>query len=392
MWNLKKSREQFYAELQKPEENFWKGLFVAIGKEDVLRMEKYREFSEWKPHRANCPELDESMDHLIRLSPGPWKATMRNVFVARVLKGEANAMAWSFRQSGVVELNYGFTNAAMIYATLFAQYFDAIVSVTSEVDLEMEDSDVLLSILEEIDRGVGEPILMAEESRTIWNRERGVFAAHSALTEVPARRIAGYQQSVSSIEQFAVAHEVSHHMLGHTDESFRHSREVAREVDRWIDKIELHELWGRLNASQLQEVQADVGAFLLMSGALDGKPSRGLIYSAISGSMLGLTALAHIHETWSSSDPEDSHPDFIDRYSVISGLIIELSRHLPKGEVGDHPQGFLLQFRGFISMVLQFWRSQKTDQVKPPEFLNVFSWLLDETVRIDEEIMKVERS
>ncbi|MEU9661457.1 hypothetical protein [Streptomyces chartreusis] len=323
------------------------------------------------------------MDDLIHLSPNPWKATLRNIFAARVAKGDANATAWSFRQSGVVEINYGFTNAAMIYAALFMQYFDAISTIASEVDLSMEDSEVLGWILAEIDQGVSEPILLAESSRELWRREGAIFVGHPSLADVPRRRLDSYQLAAAATEEFALAHEICHHMLGHTEKTFKHAGEIEKTVISWIRRAGSYDLWSGLNASQKEEVQADVAAFLLMSGELNGTFNRGLTYKAVSGSMLALTALAHISEHWFSDDQQESHPDFLDRFSVVSGIIVGLSTGLPRGGKGDHPLGFLLQFRGFISMVLQTWISKHDNSVNLPTFLNTFSWLLDEGADID---------
>lgn len=321
------------------------------------------------------------------VAPNYWKATMRNLFVARAGKGDANAAAWSFSRSGVVELNYGFTVAAMIYATLFTQFYDGIATIAGDVDLGMSEEDILGDILEEVDRGVLDPILVVDSSIEPWRSSGAIFAAHPALVERPMRTdLGGYYEAVSSIEEFAVAHEVSHHMLGHTAGSFRKSRDVARHVDRWIARLDLPDLLNELNESQRQEIQADVAAFLLMSGELGGELDRVLLYRAIFGSMLGLVALAHISEHWSVVDPNGTHPDFITRYSVISGIIVRLSESVPQGDFGDHPLGLLLQLRGFASMILQTWLSRNKDGVKRPHFVNVFAWMADEAERLRDQL------
>lgn len=386
MWDLEASRARFYSELGIPPQNFWKWLFKSAGKGELLADARYELFFSWTPDQANCPELEEVIRRMTAVAPNYWKATMRNIFVARTGKGEANAAAWSFSRSGVVELNYGFTVAAMIYATLFSQFYDGIATIAADVDLSMPEGDILWDILEEVDRGVSDPILVADSSIEPWRRNGSIFAAHPALLERPMRTtLDGYYEAVSAIEEFAVAHEVSHHMLGHTEVSFRKSRDVARHVDRWIARLGLSDLLGELNESQRQEVQADVAAFLLISGELGGESDRILLYRAILGSMLGLVALAHISEDWSVTDPDATHPDFITRYSVISGLIVKISKSVPQGDLGDHPLGLLLQLRGFASMVLQTWLSRNKDGVQRPHFVNIFAWMADEAERLGDQ-------
>ncbi|MFF3727017.1 hypothetical protein ACFYYM_32155 [Streptomyces erythrochromogenes] len=348
---------------------------------------RHQDFLAWPPNRANCPEFEAALDRLIDLAPLPWKATMRNIFVARVAKGDPNATAWSFRSSGVVEVNYGFTRAAMIYATIFCQFYDALATIWLDVDLTMEDEGILQMIIDEIDQSALEPILVADSSRASWLGEEGVFAAHPALLDLPSRTaVDSYHEAVCAVEEFVLSHEISHHMLGHTEVSFRKSSDVARLVDGWISRVDAQGVYLDLNESQKQEIQADVAAFLLTCGELGGRCDRILLYRSISGAMLALTSLAHITEMWSSSNSEDSHPDFVTRYGIIAGLIVELSKDMPRGEIGDHPRGFLLQFQGFISMVLQAWLYRKGEEVQEPKFLNFFAWLMDESARLENEI------
>ncbi|CAM5560173.1 hypothetical protein STENM36S_00014 [Streptomyces tendae] len=386
MWNLRESRRRFYSEQQSEEVNYWVSLFEAEGKGDLLNGPEFEAFRHWKPTRSNCPELAGMMDDLIQIAPATWKATLRNIFAARVANGEANASAWSSQQSGVIEINQGFTNAAIVYATLFSQFFDAMNTIITDIDLEMGDDEILWWILEEVDRGAVEPVLLAEEAASIWRQTNSVIVAHKALTDVPKRRIGSYQIAIAAAEEFTLAHEISHHLLGHTDELFKHSASVYREVSHWIDRSGIRELWSALNRSQRSELEADVAAFLHISGELGGDLQRGRTYKAISGSMIPLVALSHISGHWHSEDNTGTHPDFITRYTAIAAIVHEISKEIPLGAYGDHPEGFLLQFRGFISLVLQCWASSHIEEIKRPHFLNVFSWVLDEAASLEEKL------
>ncbi|MEU6454077.1 hypothetical protein [Streptomyces sp. NPDC047065] len=369
--------------------NYWVALFTAEGKADLISGKEFQEFREWKPTRANCPELEGMLDNLISVAPATWKATLRNIFAARVINGEANATAWSSRQSGVVEINQGFTNAAIVYATLFSEFFDAMRTIVTDVDLGMKDAQILDWVLEEIDRGVVDPVLLVDEAASAWRKQKAVIVAHGVLTEVPKRRMESYKVSIAAAEEFVLAHEISHHLLGHTDEQFKHSVAVAQEVDAWMDRANVRELWSALNSSQRSELEADIAAFLLISGELGGNLHRGDLYKAISGSMLSLVSLSHISGNWKSEDPDATHPDFLARYTAIAALVCEISKGMPIGLHGDHPEGFLLQFRGFISLALQCWSSAHVEEVKRPHFLNIFSWVLDEAVSLEEKLQNL---
>ncbi|QDO08276.1 hypothetical protein [Streptomyces sp. S1D4-23] len=348
--------------------------------------QKYAEFLGWRPEHSNCPELDSATKALIDIAPVEWKATMRNIFVARAFKGEANAEASSFRSAGIIELNYGFTMAAMIYTTLFSHFYDSILTAGKEVNFNDDDTETTQMILEEIERAAFEPIDVTDQAVHTWAAERHVRATDALHIDLPRRRKEGdYFNLVNAVEQFVIAHEFCHHMLGHTDSSFRHSRTVRKTVGDWLNRIGIHDVIAKLNEDQKKEVEADVGAFILLSGLFTENASRARTYRAIGGSMVALVALAHVSESWISTGDQETHPDFLTRYEIVFRLVKEITLKMPVGETGDHPMGFMIQFRGFISAVLQTWASRAGADVKMPNFLNIFSWMIDLEVEFREE-------
>ncbi|WP_406321286.1 hypothetical protein [Streptomyces sp. NBC_01637] len=360
----------------RPEENFWKTLFEQAGHQELIADDKYTDFLEWKPDRSNCPELDAATTNLIQIAPIERKATMRNIFVARAFKGDANAEASSFKGAGIIEINYGLSVAAMIYCTLFSQFYDSIQTAGYEIDWNDDDHETTLLIVEEIERSAFEPIAVTDQAIHVWAAERHVYATHSLHSDLPRRRKeSDYFNLVLTVEEFVVGHEYCHHMLGHTDPSFRHSLDAKKTVRDWLQRINADGITSGLNENQRQELEADVGAFLLVAGMLSGSGTRTLMYRAVGGSMLALIAMAHVSESWVSGG--DNHPDYLLRYEVMSRLIKEATMGMPLGEIGDHPLGYLIQFRGFISAVLQTWASKAGLDIKAPNFLNIFSWMID---------------
>ncbi|MGA5405783.1 hypothetical protein ACPCSC_00765 [Streptomyces lavendulocolor] len=384
MWKLTESRRQFFAGCRRPEENFWKTLFEQAGRQSLIGHPKYADFLSWKPTHSNCPELENATRNLIEIAPMEWKATMRNIFVARAFKGEANAQASAFRSAGIIELNYGLTVAAMIYSTLFSQFYDAIRTTAMGVDWADEDVATTQMILEEIERSAFDPISAADDAVQTWAAERHVRATSPLHVELPpARQVADHSNLVLAVEEFVVGHEYCHHMLGHTDSSFRHARTIKQRVKQLLSEIESSSAMEELNDAQWQELEADIGALLLLSGSLSGKSERWQIYRAVGGSMLALVSLAHVMESW--IDGGEQHPNFLVRYEVMCKAITKLTRGVPIGSRTDHPVGFLIQFRGFISAVLQTWASRVGEDIEAPKFLNIFSWMIDLQVEFTED-------
>ncbi|MDX3057849.1 hypothetical protein PV394_22365 [Streptomyces sp. NE06-03E] len=385
MWNLAHSRSRFYVDCMRPEENFWKTLFTEADKLHLVSDAKYAEFLSWKPRQSNCPELEQVAKRLTDLAPIEWRATMKNIFVARAFKGDANAEASSFRSAGIIELNYGLTTAAMIYSSLFCQFYDSIWTTAKEVDFTDENlDDITQMILDEISRSAVEPILVAEQSTQTWAKERNVYVIHPLLAELPSRRKdEDYHKLVTATEMFVVAHEFCHHLIGHTADYFRHAPKVKTMVGEWLTRIDAEDTLSGLNKSQIAELESDVGAFLLLSGAFSNNISLPRIYSAVCGSMLALVSLAHVNDTWTST-AEGSHPDFLVRYDLIARMIREVSMEIPLSKDG-HPVGFLIQFRGFISAVLQAWISNGKGEIQMPNFLDIFSWMIDLEAEFKEE-------
>ncbi|MFJ9891925.1 hypothetical protein ACIQPR_01210 [Streptomyces sp. NPDC091280] len=392
MWELRRSRHWFYVDCGRPEENFWKTLFEQAGRQDLVIGEKYEEFLDWKPVNSNCPELQEVANELTSLAPIEWQATMRNIFVARAFKGGANAEASSFKGAGVIELNYGLTSAAMVYSTLFCHFYASLKSAATEVDFSDAEEQITEMIIEELERSAFEPILIADSSIGAWAAEGNVYAAHPLLIELPAgREDHEYHKLVTATEMFVVGHEFSHHMLGHTEEHFRHAAKAKRIVGAYLADIGAVESVEALNENQREEVEADVASFLLLSGEISGQRTRGRVYRAVGGSMLALISLAHVNGHWISQDEKSTHPDFLTRYEILARLIKHLTMSMPIGEGsarnphGDHPIGFLIQFRGFASAFLQAMASRFGGEVEMPNFLNIFSWMIDVEAEFKEE-------
>lgn len=217
MINLEQSRKTFHEIRRLPVQNFWKTYFETCGRQDVLTNPKFSEYFAWKPHRSNCPDVQALMDQLIETIPESWRSRARKIFAGRNLDGMANAEAWRDGEVGVIELNYGITSAAMIYSVLYCKYYEMVHTLGGEVDFTDDDEETLMMILEEVGDAGFTPILIAEREKESWHSNRSVFAGHELLRDLPSsRKEDEYHNTVRAIEEFILAHELAHHLLGHT--------------------------------------------------------------------------------------------------------------------------------------------------------------------------------
>nr|WSW42940.1 hypothetical protein OG296_07310 [Streptomyces sp. NBC_01001] len=394
MIDLKQSCKTFHEVRKLPRQNFWKTVFETQGRLDVLSNPRFAEYFAWEPNRSNCPDLELLLEGLISCLPEDWKARARRLFAGRNLHGHANAEAWRSGEVGVIEVNYGITSAAMIYSVLYYKYFEMIRTLGADVDFTDEDEGVLMMILEEVGDGGFTPILVADGERGSWRDNRQIFAGHELLSELPvsASREA-YHELVRSIEEFVLAHELAHHLLGHTDDAYpRASRNLAH-FQKIKARYEISSPGEPLNVEQRDEVEADMLALLMMSGALLGEITPARVYRATGGSVIALTALAHIDESWvASNEPGETHPDFITRYTHAVDVVRKISKDLPIGVEGGHPIGFLAQLSGFVSLILDRWLSREKTDHAPIDVLNLAYWLFERASELEAELEELRTS
>ncbi|MCX5582091.1 hypothetical protein [Streptomyces erythrochromogenes] len=366
-------------------------MFEAQGRKDVLSDPSFAEYFAWEPHRSNCPDLESLLEGLICALPEEWKARARRLFAGRNLHGHANAEAWRSGEVGVIEINYGITSAAMIYSVLYYKYFEMVRTLGAEVDFVDDDEEVLMMILEEVGDSGFTPILIADGEKGSWRANRRIFAGHELLRELPASAsYDAYHELVRSIEEFVLAHELAHHLLGHTSDPYPRASQNLTHFKKIKDKYGILPPDETLNPEQKDEMEADTLALLVMSGALTGEITSGRIYRAAGGSVIALTALAHIDDSWvASNEPGQTHPDFITRYANAVDLVKKISKETPVGVEGGHPVGFLAQLSGFVSLILDRWLSKNMPQHTPVNVLSLSYWLFEAAVALEAELKEL---
>jgi hypothetical protein len=332
------------------------------------------------------------MEDLTESIPEEWRARGRRIFAGRNLRTQANAEAWQSGEVGIIELNYGLTTASMIYMVLYCKYFEMISTLgTTMLDyIEDDDDEVMMMLLEEIGDGGFEPILVANSERKAW-QSHGVFPAHQLLRELPASRDEdSYHEGVRSIEQFALAHEYAHHLLGHTDDEYPRSRYINGRLDQELAKLGIDLASYEVNKNQLDELRADALALLMMSGKLIQNPTAPTICRTMSGAIIGLTVFAHIYESWvNSSDSTETHPDFLTRYDAAAKLLTGMSKSIPIGPRNDHPLDFLSHLSGFVTLIIDRWLSSEVEGHDPINVLGLTSWIFERRAHVLEELEEI---
>lgn len=356
MATIKNSRGKFFEVHKMPRNRtFWHYFFDYTGRLAELPQGHVAALADWKPVRSNCPELTEAVEDLIQNIPVEWRALANNIFVGRVLDGEANASAWTRVKAGIIEINLQYTFVLSAYVATFDDYVRLVGDLIQKVLDPSEDMD---KVVRALDDRLSKPRSWLDESRPAWLDLRLLSSGSPALLQsTPRDRVRVRQEAVLACEEFAIAHELAHHLLWHTVSKSGRSK-ARRTVDMTIRNAGIIDKMTGLNPAQVQELHADILAFMIMANAINGIAPFTRMYRALAGSMISHIALADINENWIEKDAHASHPDFIARCEVITALTDWLSKSRPVGEIGDHPLGLLVQLQGFCSLAVNAWLSR----------------------------------
>ena len=375
MATLKNSRGKFFEVHKMPRDRtFWYYFFDRTGRLEELPEKHVSALASWRPERSNCPELTEVIEDLIQNIPIEWRALANNIFVGRVLDGEANAKAWTRVKAGIIEINLQYTFVLSAYVAAFDDYVRLSSSLLEKV---LDPSENMDEVVRALDDRLSEPRSWLDESRPEWLDLRLLSSGNPALRRLtPPDRIDLLGNVVAACEEFAIAHELSHHLLWHTVSKSGKSK-AWRTVDTAIDSAGIIDKLTGLNPSQIQELHADILAFMIMANAINGIAPFHRLYRALAGSMISHIALADINESWIEKDDSASHPDFIARCIVIAALAEWLSKSQHVGDVGDHPLGLLVQLQGFSALAINAWLSRSfPDKVRRVNIADIADHML----------------
>jgi len=354
MPNLKNSRGKFFEVHKMPRDRtFWHYFLEQVGRLDEIPPEQLQKVSQWKPERSNCPELTATLEDLIENIPPEWKEIASNIFVGRVFDGEVNASAWTNMKAGIIEINLQYTFILSAYVAAFDQYVESLRLILKGIGLDSAEQ-----LVSDLDNRLTSTWSQLDDSRSEWMDARLLAGGNPALLHLaPPDRVQPREDVVVACEEFIIAHELAHHLLGHTT-SRKDGGKAKVTVDEVVDAADLHRHMETLNGSQVKELRADILAFMIMANVVDYPAPFGRLYRAILGSTISLLALAHVTDTWVATGNDESHPGIIRRYNVIEALTEWLSVNKPRGEVGDHPLGLISQLGGLYSIAINRWLCQ----------------------------------
>jgi hypothetical protein len=164
---------------------------------------------------------------------------------------------------------------------------------------------------------------------------------------------------------FIIAHEVAHHLLGHTRKGKR-NRDPSILANRAIRDADMWDRFHSVSSSKREELQADALAFLLVADSVEKLPSTLNISVASMASSIVLLSLAHIGGEWEDKDTTATHPDFLLRYDLMAALTQLLSKGRPADPHEEHPLHLLAEITVFTGHAYFISHRESSPQgVKP---------------------------
>lgn len=355
---LRKSRNKFFDRERMPrDQSFWLYYLTQHAPDVRLAPEDLDVLRAWKPERSNCPELSGVVEDLLTSMPAEWRPVADDVFVGRTIGADVNAAARTKHDARLVTLSLQYTNVLHAYVVVFDEQQAAMRAVLTASDDGGPSADAAIDLIgsDRFDRYWD----LLEQGRPNWMDPRLVAGLVADLQVLPGHeRSPAREHVVLAAETWIVCHELAHHLLGHTV-----SKRRTLPASALVDGHRPAGLWTGLNASQREELDADVLAFLLAAGACAGDLplARGL-YAAEMGAGTALVALAHVKDAWTTvRAPEETHPGFDLRWAAVRALTQDLSRDMERGPVGDHPRDLLLDLSVFAEAAAAAAQARRAD-------------------------------
>ena len=358
-------------------ENFWHAFYMRIYRnEDDLPSELLlSQQGKWllstSVTNSNCPVLAGHVAQLILLAPDDTGRSLGDVYVGRIVDGEPNALS---SRHGYVEVNIGLTGASVIYGELFRRYLSEFELASSVMQKGPIEPDLLFDILEEVGRETLEAFASLDDARGQW--VRNLLLAPTAEGVAVAQIHDKAAQVAIEIEQFVIAHEFGHFLIGDHGSAYRSSKTVLL-VDQWLTDVGLRDFVWTLNAKMRSEVMADVAAILMLAGELSDSRSVARLIWTIQSSIIGMAVSAHVLDQW-VADPGDDHPGYLDRATVATSILVRMAQGYPVVPDEGHPLGALVQVCGFMKLLSEFWIRRNTGAANERSHRSVLEFAMAE--------------
>lgn len=241
------------------------------------------------------------MKDLISSSSAALRERLSRMFVAKLDDYEANAAAlWAegAYEGDLIFFNVGLSDACFQYATVYCEFARLFGAHSFEASQENREIEVMLA----------EHVLQLAAAQDRWSRLGKVRLARrdviNSTLEIE-KQAAGL---VMCACKFILGHEVSHHILGHTEADMYPLAFIE-------DLPERCKYWNRTEqASHQQEFQADASALTmtLQSPCSGAKAERQREFEAVMGCLLTFTVLGQL--VGNVRGISSSHPSVSSRF------------------------------------------------------------------------------
>jgi hypothetical protein len=315
--------------------------------------EKYPERT---PIRSNVDDLERILEELIARVPPSWRHHIENLFVGRVLAGSVNAKAWSEEQAGIVEINIQFTLILGSYFAAYDEYLLALKGYALGPPSDAAEMDAALAVLNDRLRL---PWDRLEERRHHWTNprilEHGLIDTPFPVSDESQR----YRKALMTAgEMFIVAHEVSHHLLGHTRKNKKRQPAVGL-THRLITDSGLRGVLPTLNRLQWDEIQVDVLAFMMVADAIDKRTSVAKVDIALEACTIVLMCLAHVGQAWVDDDTFETHPCLNTRFKALQHIARHVTVEIAPEPDFSHPAYKIVLLGIFVGVAIHHTDGQK---------------------------------
>lgn len=168
----------------------------------------------------------------------------------------------------------------MQYATLY-QEFHALTSARGSLgDTAKETNELLLTVCQNIHK--------LSEAQLEWGINRNEIRLKDGFVLVPAAEHEGKATSIATLMDKAVLrHEISHHLLGHTNVSSDLRTSISAQIGHLFDSNEYP-------IAHVREIEADLTAIYLPASKKDQKDLDQLGFEVAFGTLMAQTVLAQL--------------------------------------------------------------------------------------------------
>ncbi|MHB8794830.1 MAG: hypothetical protein ACYC90_05110 [Candidatus Nanopelagicales bacterium] len=327
-WKLPKSRALFFrATGESPKVSYWASEAVSNVIDDSMQVPEAA--LSWRPDlpdsRANCPELHAVMNQLIRQVAPSWRARTKNVYAGRTSRNEESAYSLPDLKAGMIAISQAFSIALAVYVSAFEKFIlladEASMPAADWITVRKGMRDELRDHIDTQSRSGVEAV------RGRW------FMSSSGPTG--ARAIEDHHRLA---ETWVITHELAHHIVRHS--SSRQDKAVKAML-RGILAVPciLAETEG-LSRAQLDEIEADVLATLIMSDKFSSEPGHPFhLFAAVNGAVFALLAVGHLDRSWTEARREE-HPGALTRIAVVVKAMMLEFGDVPFED--DDPKGLSL--------------------------------------------------